>query len=186
MTQHITKLMNEQHRNVRKSPSSNPPTAGKDELRNQEASESGRPSHGREKWTVIPDMPYAVGQVKPTGLPWNASYRISQIPITPATKILVATPLVSSYQTIMHRSFTTGAKYFAASNATKEIVFGTQSRKKQSEGVIDVVYIPTDYQLADLFTKPIGAHRYNFSSEIASIWLPLSSFNPYDISPFCY
>ena len=62
----------------------------------------------------------------------------------------------------MHRSFTTGAKYFAASNATKEIVFGTQSRKKQSEGVIDVVYIPTDYQLADLFTKPIEAHRFNF------------------------
>jgi hypothetical protein len=36
MTQLITKLMNEQHRNVCKSPSSNPPTAGKDEPRNQE------------------------------------------------------------------------------------------------------------------------------------------------------
>ena len=36
MTQLITKLMNEQHRNVCKSPSSNPPTAGKDDPRNQE------------------------------------------------------------------------------------------------------------------------------------------------------
>jgi hypothetical protein len=35
-------------------------------------------------------------------------------------------------------------------------------REKQSEGVIDIVYIPTDHQLADLFTKPIEAHRFNF------------------------
>ena len=106
----------------------------------------------------------------------------------------------------MHRSFTTGAKYFAASNATKEAIWvqrlllqighlqpgpvrllcDNQSaislvhnpahhqrtkhidvryhfiREKQSEGVIDIVYIPTDHQLADLFTKPIEARRFIF------------------------